>query len=190
MNNHTLTSRVLAVALLASLAAGCGGAAVTTNSNNVAQTGAADSTPATATPAQNAAAVAATPAAHDMTTAPPAPPPAGAQSGGAAADPAATANPVKTPDRPATARAANVPKPQIGSGGNDFYVFTQAQGALAAAEELKSSSIIIEVSGGVATLSGTVTTDSQKQKAERLVKSVRGVTGVKNQIRVAAGAPK
>ena len=188
MNNHTLTSRVLAVALLAPLAAGCGGAAVTTNSNSGAQTGAADSTPATATPAQDAAA-AATPAAEGTTATPPASSSAPAQGGGAAGDPAATASPVKTADRPAAARTANAPKPQIGSGGNDFYAFTQARAALAADDELKSSPVVIEISGGVATLTGTVAADSQKQKAESLVKAVRGVTGVKNQLRVAA-APK
>lgn len=188
MNNHTLISRVVAVALLASLAAGCGRTAVTPNSNSGVQTGAADSTPATATPAQNAAS--ATPAAQDTTATPPALTPAAKSGGGAAVNPAATASPVQTPNRPATARTADAPKPQIGSGGNDFYAFTQARAALAADDELKSSSVVIEISGGVATLTGAVAADSQKQKAERLVKGVRGVTGVKNQIRVAAGAPK
>jgi len=172
MKINCLTSRLPAVALLASLAAaGCSRTTVTTNSNGGAQTAAAGSTPLTATPAQNPAATPAAPA----------------QVGGAAA---VASDSGKTPNRPATARDPNAPKPQIGSGGNDFYAFTQARSAIAADEELKSSSVIIEISGGVATLTGSVAGDSQKQKAERLVRSVQGVTGVKNQLRISAAAPK
>ncbi len=175
MKINFLTFRLPAVALLASLA-GCGQTTVTTNSNGGAQTVAAGQTPPTAAAAQNTAAT------------PAAPSPAPAQVGGGAA---AAADSGKTPNRPATARDPNAPKPQIGSGGNDFYTFTQARAAIAADEELKSSSVAIAISGGVATLTGSVAGDSQKQKAERLVSSVPGVTGVKNQLRVsAAAAPK
>jgi alkylhydroperoxidase/carboxymuconolactone decarboxylase family protein YurZ len=176
MNNNSLTSRVLAVALLASLAAaGCGRPSVTTNSNGNTQPAAPGPTPATA--AQDTAA---TPAA---TT----PAPAGVV---AAANPAATANPAGTPGRPANARAASTPPPQIGSGGNDFYAFTQARAALAADEEMKNAPVVIEIRAGVATLTGTVAGDSQKQKAERLVRGAQGVKGVNNQLRVSAGAAK
>lgn len=85
------------------------------------------------------------------------------------------------------ARAATAPKPQIGSGGNDFYLFTQARAALAADPELKGANFILEVKEGVLTLSGAVASAEQKSRAEQVVRGVSGVKSVKNQIKVSAG---
>lgn len=82
---------------------------------------------------------------------------------------------------------ANMPQPQIGSGGNDFYLFTQARGALNADADLKAANIVIEVKEGVLTLSGTVASAAQKSRAEQLARAVSGVRSVKNQLRVSAG---
>jgi hypothetical protein len=85
------------------------------------------------------------------------------------------------------AKSANMPRPQIGSGGNDFFVFTQARAALGSDAELKGATPIIEVKDGVLTLTGTVATAAQKSRAEQVARGVGGVKAVKNQLRVAAG---
>jgi hyperosmotically inducible protein len=82
---------------------------------------------------------------------------------------------------------ANMPKPQIGSGGNDFYLFTQARGALNADAELKTANITVDVKEGVMTLKGAVANAEQKSKAEQLARGVGGVKDVKNQLRVSGG---
>lgn len=83
------------------------------------------------------------------------------------------------------ARPAKMPEPQIGSGGNDFFLFTQARGALNADAELKAANVILDVKEGVVTLSGKVASAAQKSKAEELVRSV-GAKNVRNQLRVSA----
>ncbi len=80
------------------------------------------------------------------------------------------------------------PKPQIGSGGNDFSLFTQARAALNNDAELKGANITVEVKEGVVTLSGALANAAQKSKAEQLVRAVGGVKAVKNQLRVSGGA--
>lgn len=82
------------------------------------------------------------------------------------------------------------PDPKIGTGGNDFYLFTQARGALSADSELKSSNIVVDVKNGSATLSGTVANAEQKSRAEQLVRALSGITAVKNQLNVSAGNMK
>lgn len=86
---------------------------------------------------------------------------------------------VKTPPAP-------MPAPQIGSGGNDLFLFTQARAAVNADPELKAANLVFEVKDGVVTLSGTVASAAQKSKAEQLVRQA-GSKAVKNQLRVAAG---
>ena len=102
---------------------------------------------------------------------------AAATSGGAAAN----------NDEGKGARRANVPQPQIGSGGNDFAIFTQVRGALSNDAELKAADLVVEVKKGAVTLSGTVAGEAQRAKAERVAQAVGGVTSVKNQLKVAAG---
>lgn len=81
---------------------------------------------------------------------------------------------------------ANMPKPQIGSGGKDFSMFMQARGAIVTDPDLKTANVIIDVKDGVVTLSGTVASAAQKSKAEQLVRTVNP-RDVKNQLRVSAG---
>ena len=78
--------------------------------------------------------------------------------------------------------AANVPAPQIGTGGSDFFIFTQARAALDSDADLKAANIIIDVKAGLVTLSGRVGGATQKSKAEELVRAVGGVRAVKNQL--------
>ncbi|MDT5270942.1 MAG: hyperosmotically inducible periplasmic protein [Acidobacteriota bacterium] len=85
-----------------------------------------------------------------------------------------------------SAPSAKMPKPQVGSGGNDLFLFTQARAAVDADPELKASNLIVEVKEGVVTLNGTVASAALKSKAEQLARGA-GPKDVKNQLRVSAG---
>ncbi|MEK6279310.1 MAG: BON domain-containing protein [Acidobacteriota bacterium] len=82
------------------------------------------------------------------------------------------------------APTANTPSSQIGSGGNDLFLFTKARSRLDSDTVLKSSTITIEVKAGVVTLSGAVANAAHKSKAEQLVREVEGVKAVNNRLRI------
>lgn len=171
MDRNNLAASLAFCAVL--LLNGCGGADVASGSggntsNTKRQTEAAANTAPAASDAAPAAAATAQPTNPDGNTAS-ATAAAGAGRGG---------------DK---AKSADVPRPQIGSGGNDFFLFTQARAALGADAELKGLSPIIEVKDGVVTLSGTVATPAQRSRAEEVARGVGGVKAVKNQLRVSAG---
>jgi hypothetical protein len=84
-----------------------------------------------------------------------------------------------------SAPQAKAPAPQIGSGGNDLFLFTQARAAVNDDADLKAANLIIEVKEGVVTLSGNVASAALKSKAEELARGV-GAKDVKNQLRVSA----
>src|ERR1700741_4690939 len=73
----------------------------------------------------------------------------------------------------------------IGTGLNDGWLWTKTRFDLAAADDLRDSTINVDVSNAVVTLSGTVATAAQKAKAETVAKAVEGVKGVKNLLTVA-----
>src|ERR1051325_8146122 len=73
----------------------------------------------------------------------------------------------------------------IGTGVNDGWLWVKTRFDLAAADDLRDSTIHVDVDKGVVTLTGTVATAAQKTRAEAVAKSVEGVTGVKNQLKVA-----
>jgi predicted small secreted protein len=81
---------------------------------------------------------------------------------------------------------AKTPTPQIGSGGNDLFLFTQARAAINNDADLKTANVIVDVKEGVVTLSGTVASADLKSKAEQLARGV-GPKDVKNQLKVSAG---
>lgn len=85
-----------------------------------------------------------------------------------------------------SAPPAKMPTPQIGSGGNDLFLFTQVRAAVNADPELKAANLIIEVKDGAVTLSGTVASAALKAKAEELARGA-GSKSVRNQLRVSAG---
>ncbi|MBA3806578.1 MAG: BON domain-containing protein, partial [Acidobacteria bacterium] len=82
------------------------------------------------------------------------------------------------------------PTPQIGTGGNDFFLFTQTRAALDKDDELKNSAIVVEIHEGVVTLNGTAANNEQIKKAARVVQAVAGVKSVKNQLRTSTGGKK
>lgn len=72
----------------------------------------------------------------------------------------------------------------IGTGANDGWLWTKTRALLAAAEDLRDSTINVDVDNAVVTLTGTVASAAQKASAEKVAKSVEGVTSVKNNLTV------
>jgi len=74
----------------------------------------------------------------------------------------------------------------IGTGLNDGWLWTKTRFDLATADDLRDSTINVDVSDAVVTLSGSVASREQKAKAEAVAKAVEGVKAVKNTLTVAA----
>jgi hypothetical protein len=75
----------------------------------------------------------------------------------------------------------------IGTGLNDGWLWVKTRFDLAAADDLRDSTINVDVDKAVVTLTGTVASAAQKTRAEAVAKAVEGVASVRNQLRVAAG---
>ena len=75
---------------------------------------------------------------------------------------------------------------KVGSGVNDGWLWVKTRFDLAAADDLRDSTINVDVDNGVVTLTGTVPSNTQKARAEQIVTPVEGVKSVRNQLRVAA----
>ena len=69
----------------------------------------------------------------------------------------------------------------IGAGANDGWLWTKTRAVLATTDDLRDSTINVDVDNALVTLSGTVATQAQKTKAAQLAK-VEGVTSVKNNL--------
>src|ERR1044071_3775231 len=116
----------------------------------------------------------------------------------------ATATPISTPvtsannnrraptreeydrDKERYSREAKESGRTVGTGINDGWLWVKTRFDLAAADDLRDSTINVDVDKGVVTLTGTVASAAQKTRAETVAKSVEGVTGVKNQLKVQA----
>lgn len=72
----------------------------------------------------------------------------------------------------------------IGQGVNDSWIWFKTKTALAAADDLRDSTINVDVVNDVITLKGTVATAAQKSQAETVAKSIEGHKGVKNELTV------
>jgi hyperosmotically inducible protein len=75
---------------------------------------------------------------------------------------------------------------KIGTGLDDGWLWTKTRFDLAAVDDLRDSTINVDVDNAVVTLSGTVASAAQKAKAESTAKAVEGVKGVKNLLKVVA----
>ena len=75
----------------------------------------------------------------------------------------------------------------IGSGVNDGWLWTKTRAALATTNELRESTINVDVNNEVVTLKGSVANAEQKAKAEQVAKGIDGVKSVKNELTVKAG---
>lgn len=72
----------------------------------------------------------------------------------------------------------------IGTGTNDGWLWTKTRAVLATTDDLRDSTINVDVDNAVVTLSGTVATAAQKNKAAQVAKGVEGVKNVKNNLAV------
>ena len=75
----------------------------------------------------------------------------------------------------------------VGTGANDLWLWVKTRFDLAAADDLRDSTINVDVDKDVVTLTGTVANAAQKTKAETVAKAVEGVKGVRNQLKVGTG---
>jgi hyperosmotically inducible protein len=76
---------------------------------------------------------------------------------------------------------------KVGTGANDMWLWVKTRYDLAAADDLRDSSINVDVDNGVITLNGDVASQAQVAKADQIAKAVEGQKGVKNKLKVAAG---
>ena len=74
----------------------------------------------------------------------------------------------------------------IGQGVNDSWLWFKTRAALAAADDLRDSTINVDVVNDKITLRGTVGSAAQKASAERVAKTIEGQKGVTNQLTVSA----
>lgn len=74
----------------------------------------------------------------------------------------------------------------IGQGVNDSWLWFKTKTALAAADDLRDSTINVDVVNDVVTLKGTVGSAAQKTQAETTAKGIEGVKSVKNELQVKA----
>ncbi|HRH43341.1 MAG TPA: BON domain-containing protein [Pyrinomonadaceae bacterium] len=74
----------------------------------------------------------------------------------------------------------------IGQGVNDSWLWFKTKTALATTNDLRDSTINVDVVNDVVTLKGTVGSAAEKTKAEQVAKGIDGVKSVKNELKVAA----
>ena len=72
----------------------------------------------------------------------------------------------------------------IGSGPNDSWLWFKTRAALMTADDLRDSTINVDVENGKITLKGTVANAAQKASAEKVAKGIEGQSGVTNQLMV------
>ncbi|MFN6964684.1 MAG: BON domain-containing protein [Pyrinomonadaceae bacterium] len=73
----------------------------------------------------------------------------------------------------------------IGSGANDMWLWVKTRASLMGADDLRESTINVDVVDAVVTLKGTVGSAAQKTKAEQVAKAIEGVKSVRNELKVA-----
>jgi hypothetical protein len=74
----------------------------------------------------------------------------------------------------------------IGQGINDSWIWFKTRTALATTDNLRDSTINVDVVNDVITLKGTVATAAQKTEAETVAKGIEGQKGVKNELKVSS----
>lgn len=75
----------------------------------------------------------------------------------------------------------------IGQGAEDGWLWTKTTSALATTNDLRDSTIDVDVENSVVTLSGTVASKAQMDKAVKVAQEVKDVKSVKNDLKVAPG---
>lgn len=78
----------------------------------------------------------------------------------------------------------------IGQGANDLWIWTKVRAALATTDDLRDSTINVDVENDVVTLKGNVRDAAQRTKAVTVAKGIEGVKNVKDSLTLAAaGGP-
>ena len=72
----------------------------------------------------------------------------------------------------------------IGQGANDSWIWFKTRAALTAANDLRDSTINVDVTNDVITLKGTVATKAESDKALAVARGIDGQKGVKNELKV------
>jgi len=73
---------------------------------------------------------------------------------------------------------------KIGQGADDLWLWTKTRAALASENDLRDSTINVDVDNAVVTLRGNVASNDQKARAETVAKGIDGVKSVKNTLAV------
>ncbi len=73
----------------------------------------------------------------------------------------------------------------IGTGANDSWLWFKTRAALLATDDLRESTINVDVANEVITLKGSVATAAQKTKAQEVANGIEGKKSVVNQLTVA-----
>ena len=73
---------------------------------------------------------------------------------------------------------------KIGTGASDGYLWFKTRAALLAADDLRDSTINVDVDNSVITLHGDVASKEQMMKADTIAKGIDGQKGVKNMLAV------
>jgi hyperosmotically inducible protein len=74
----------------------------------------------------------------------------------------------------------------IGQGANDSWLWFKTRAALLTTDDLRDSTINVDVVNDVITLKGTVASAAQRTKAEQVAKGIEGMKSVKNELIVRA----
>jgi osmotically-inducible protein OsmY len=74
----------------------------------------------------------------------------------------------------------------IGSGANDSWLWFKTRAALMTTNDLRDSTINVDVNNDVITLKGTVATAAQKAKAAEVANGIEGKKSVVNELKIAA----
>lgn len=90
-------------------------------------------------------------------------------------------------DRDRYSREARESGRTVGTGANDLWLWVKTRFDLAAADDLRDSTINVDVDNDVVTLTGTVASAAQRTRAETVAKAVEGVKSVRNQLKVGTG---
>lgn len=72
----------------------------------------------------------------------------------------------------------------IGQGASDSWIWIKTRSALLAANDLRDSTINVDVANGVITLKGSVANQTQKASAAKVAQGIEGKTSVVNQLTV------
>jgi hyperosmotically inducible protein len=75
----------------------------------------------------------------------------------------------------------------IGTGANDSWLWFKTKSALATTNDLRDSTINVDVTNDVITLKGTVASKAESDKALSVARGIDGQKGVKNELKVQAG---